>query len=693
MHFRIADTFSTSLVKLTNQEQSAVKQTAFDLQMNPANPGHSFHRVDRAKDKNFWTIRVNRDIRLVVHKRGADILLAYVGHHDDAYEWAGRRRLEVHPKTGAAQLVEIRERVEDIVIKRFVDEIVKKPAILAETDDDILLVCGVPSDWVADVKSASEDTILDVAGFLPAEAAEAVLNLAVGIQPAALQTPLPFVERETVDLEQAFQHPDAQRRFKLLESHEELASALDAPWEKWTVFLHPAQKDFVSRSFSGPARVTGSAGTGKTVVALHRAAYLARRNPNAKVLLTTFTEALANALKIKIRRLIGHEPDVLERVTVRHMAGVAEDLFQAKTQKLQIASQTRVNSALAAAKLELSATFTEEFLIDEWMHVVDAWNVEDRETYLSVPRLGRKTRVGGAQREVLWEVMERAREVLAAEGLTTLSAAFHSFGDTGEVKGLFDHIVVDEAQDLSVSELQFLASVADKQDGLFFAGDIGQRIFRQPFSWMSLGVDIRGRSKILKVNYRTSHQIRSSADHLLPSRISDVDGNEETRDGVVSVFSGKPPVVEVFADVEAEVASVSDWIAGLIEDGFVPDEIGVIVRTSEQLGRAQEAVEAIGLKAQQLTTNSDPKSGYATICTMHIAKGLEFRAVAIMACDEDTVPYSKRLEAAATEAELKEVYETERHLLYVACTRARESLMVTGVDPGSEFLEDLTAMA
>ncbi|WP_170756487.1 3'-5' exonuclease [Ruegeria lacuscaerulensis] len=689
MNFRIADTFSTSLAKLTNQEQSAVKQTAFDLQMNPSNPGHSFHRVDRARDKNFWTVRVNRDIRMVVHKQGANMLLAYVGHHDDAYSWAERRRLEIHPRTGAAQLVEIRERIEDIVVKRFIEETARKPAILSNVDEDTLLSVGVPSDWLEDVKTATEDTILDIAEYLPGEAAEAVLNLAVGIQPTALQVPSLPVEEAYTDLAVAFHHPDAQRRFHLLESHEELASAMDAPWEKWTVFLHPSQRDFVEKTFAGPARVTGSAGTGKTVVALHRAAHLARVSPSSRVLLTTFTEALATALQFKLKRLIGHEPEVLSRISVRHMTGVAEELFAERNENLEIAPEARIAAKLAAAKSDHDAKFSDEFLLDEWTNVVDAWNVTDRQAYLDVPRLGRKTRVGGKQREVLWDVMQATRDALANENITTWSAAFHDLARSGEVKGLYDHIVVDEAQDLSVAELKFLASIAEKDDGLFFAGDIGQRIFRQPFSWNSLGVDIRGRSKVLKVNYRTSHQIRAAADRLLPSKISDVDGNEESRNGVVSVFSGVAPIVREFQSAEDEIEGLSDWLTEVLDDGVEPEEVGLVVRTREQLWRAEAVAKHLALKHQLLTSSSEPAKSHVNICTMHIAKGLEFRAVGVLACDEDVVPLSARLEAAATEAELKEVYETERHLLYVACTRAREAIMVSGVEPYSEFLEDL----
>src|SRR5215471_18555543 len=163
MEFRIADTFTDSLARLTGEEQKAVKTTAFDLQMNAASPGLSFHKLDKAKDKNFWSVRVSGDIRLIVHKTEGSLLLCYVGHHDDAYDWAERRKLETHPKTGAAQLVEIRETVHEIRIPKYVEEelpVAPKPKLFTSVSDASLLEYGVPAEWLADVRSATEDTLL-----------------------------------------------------------------------------------------------------------------------------------------------------------------------------------------------------------------------------------------------------------------------------------------------------------------------------------------------------------------------------------------------------------------------------------------------------------------------------------------------------------------------------------------------------
>ena len=157
MEFRIANTFTDSLARLTGDEQKIVKTTAFDLQLNPANPGFQFHKIDRAKDPNFWSVRASRDIRLIVHKTDASLLLCYVDHHDDAYQWAERRKLETHPKTGAAQLVQIRETVKEYIIPKYVEEEeikLPKQLLFADIPDDDLLSYGVPLEWLDDVRSA-----------------------------------------------------------------------------------------------------------------------------------------------------------------------------------------------------------------------------------------------------------------------------------------------------------------------------------------------------------------------------------------------------------------------------------------------------------------------------------------------------------------------------------------------------------
>jgi mRNA-degrading endonuclease RelE of RelBE toxin-antitoxin system len=694
VEFRIADTFTDSLARLTGDEQKSVKTTAFDLQLNPANPGLSFHKLDKVKDKNFWSVRVNRDIRLIVHRSDTSLLLCYVDHHDKAYDWAERRKLETHPTTGAAQLVEIRETVKEIIVPVYVQTELPlqsspstdKPLLFATTPDDELLSYGVPAEWLGDVKKATEDTLLALADHLPAEASEALLELATGGKP---RVPPPAAPATS-----PFDHPDAQRRFRIMTNVEELELALDFPWDKWTVFLHPEQRDWVERNQAGPARVSGSAGTGKTIVALHRAAYLGRTNLDARVLLTTFSDTLAHALQTRLRRLLGSEPRLAERIDVHSLGTIGLRLYKAHVGPVAIAERGVVRELVREAAGAVGGhKFGMHFLLTEWEQVVDAWQLADWEVYRDVARLGRKTRLPETQRKVLWSIFERVRAALQSRKLITEAALYTGLADAlakGN-KQVFDFAVVDEAQDLSAAQLRFLAALGGgRPNALFFAGDLGQRIFQQPFSWKSLGVDIRGRSRTLRVNYRTSHQIRTQSDRLLGPTVSDVDGNAESRNETISVFNGPPPTIRRLPNEDDEAANVAGWIAEQAKAGVAPHEFGVFVRSPAQIDRALAAVSKAGLSGKVLDDHVETASGHVSVATMHLAKGLEFRAVAVMACDDEIIPLQERIETVGDDADLQEIYDTERHLLYVACTRARDHLLVTGVTPVSEFLDDFS---
>jgi len=702
MDFRIADTFTDSLAKLTGDEQKLVKTTAFDLQMNPVNSGMSLHKLDKAKDKNFWSVRVGSDIRLIVHKTAASLLLCYVDHHDKAYRWAERRKLETHPTTGAAQWVEIRERVEEAAFGRpmMVAESAVRPWIVnspksllfAQRSDDELLGYGVPAEWLADVRAADEDGLMALTDHLPKEAAEALLELATGGTPTLARV-------ATVGAD-PFDHPDAQRRFRVMNDVDELERALSSPWEKWITFLHPAQREWVERDYSGPARVSGSAGTGKTIVALHRAVFLARQNPDSRVLLATFSEPLASALHQKLRLLISGTPRLAERLEVQSVIGIGERLYAAKIGRLKIASQQAVAQALAQAVADpgssVTPALTVSFVQSEWDGLINEWQVESWEAYRDLVRLGRKTKLPEARRAAVWAVVEKARAQLREQGLITHAQMFSQLAKNFESveKPPFDFIVVDEAQDVSVAQLKFLAALGaqagvPKPNGLFFAGDLGQRIFQLPFSWKSLGVDVRGRARTLIINYRTSHQIRAQADRLLGPEVADVDGNVETRKGTVSVFNGQQPSVRTFASEAKEIAGVCAWLKGCCSEDMRPAEMAVFVRSEAQLDRARQAVKAAGLDYCVLDDKVRPEETKVSICTMHLAKGLEFRAVVVMACDDEVVPLQSRIQDIVDGADLQEVYNTERHLLYVACTRARDRLFITATEPASEFLDDL----
>jgi superfamily I DNA/RNA helicase len=552
------------------------------------------------------------------------------------------------------QIVGIRETVEEVVIQRYVEEAVRKPRLFEAEADDALLSWGVPEDWLDVVRDATEDTVLDIAGHLPAEAGEALLQAATGGRPQ------PTMPVEGAD---PFAHPDAGRRFRVMENVDELRAALEAPWERWAVYLHPAQREYVDRDFNGPARVIGSAGTGKTVVALVRLA----QNPGARVLLTTFNAGLAEGLARKLPLLAGDE--LRARITVKALGPLIAEVHAERFGPCGIASEDEIRALLSEGVAESDASFTADFLYDEWSLVVDAWDIRDLDTYRDLPRLGRKVRMPAARRDAAWAIFERVRAALSAQRMKTEAQLAHDLAEWGAFP--FTHAVIDEAQDISVPELRLLGkALGSAENGLFFAGDIGQRIFRAPFPWAATGVEIRGRSRSLKVNYRTSHQIRRYSDNLLPETLVEPDGSEENRLGVTSVFDGAAPEVHSFATRADEVAAVNAWLESLLQSGVTSDDVVCLVRTSSLVAKIAPMLPI-------------------RVMSMHAAKGAEYRAVAVLALDQDMVPLEARLLSANDEARLDEIMNTERHLLYVAASRARDHLWLSGVAPVSEFLQDL----
>lgn len=388
-------------------------------------------------------MRVSRDIRLIVHKTDTSLLLCYVDHHDEAYRWAERRKLETDPKTGAAQLVEIRERVQEIIVPTYVEfaqPIPPKARLFECVPDERLLSFGVPPEWLHDVRQANEDSLLKLADHLPSEAAEALLELATGGTPrfaefvvnepgihyqATIPTSTPM-QRDVQDVEltahgtDPFVHPDAQRRFRVKNNFEELGLALEFPWDKWTIFLHPAQRELVEHVFNGPAQVAGSAGTGKTIVALHWAVHLARHNRESRTLLTTFSDTLSNALRAKLRRLLHHEPRLGENIEVYSITAIGRRLYELQFGAPNIASDILLRIAVAEAAKEIRGhKFSPHFLWTKWSEVVDAWQLDTWEAYRDVRRLGRKTRLPEPQRAVLWSIFDRVRSRLQADGWIT----------------------------------------------------------------------------------------------------------------------------------------------------------------------------------------------------------------------------------------------------------------------------------
>jgi len=671
VRFLIAETFTRSLAKLDGQSQGLIKQAAFDFQVNPANPGFSFHKLDGARDKKFWSFRVNRDLRIIVHRAESSLVLCYADHHDEAYAWAEVRRLETHPQTGVAQIVEVKERIEEVV-RQVVREDVHEAPLFAKYDADYLLALGVPPEWLDSVRTIGESALDKVCEHLPAEAAESLFKLACG-EPV----PRPMTNKP-VD---PFDHPDAQRRFRVLDNQDELKRALDFPWEQWIVFLHPTQRSMVERKFKGPARVSGSAGTGKSVVALHRAARLVNKNAGARVLLTTYSRTLAARLSQQADLLL--DPSSRERKSLRieHLHKVTRDLWTHEMGKSFVAVESKkLNEMLEAAKAKVTpqSDLSLPFLRSEWDAVVDPWGIRSWTSYKGVSRAGRATPLGAKQRLLIWKIFEEVQRSLRTFGWMTWNGLSYDVAKAIYDKRPFDHVVADECQDFGPAELTLLRALVEPgENDLFLCSDAGQRIYKKPVAWSTVGIDVRGRSTRLSINYRTTEQIRKYADTMLPDAMDEGEGEQEKR-STVSLLMGPAPQTRGFEKVSKEIEGVSTWLKGLLAEGYAARDIAIFGRTEAVLReRAALALEKAGLTGHWLNEEEPPSNTDASLGTMHRAKGLEFKAVAIIGCDKDILPLAYGMKDLVDDADRDAYIEQERNLLYVACTRARERLLVT----------------
>lgn len=680
--FYLADTFRDSLGRLPAPDQALVKQTTYDIEDDLPAPGLSLERVTRNPyDGGFWACRVSRGTRIILHRDGEVVVFCYVDRHDDAWRWAENRRLAPHPETGALQLVEVVERVEERVTVKG-----GPPRPWASRSDAELARCAVPEECYLDVRAATEESILDLGDRLPQEAIENLIELNAGrLPPLLIRTDSDGRPVRPID------HPDARRRFRLVGDAEDLHAALDGAWDRWATYLHPTQRDAAERDWNGPARVTGSAGTGKSIVAVHRAVNLAKRHPNARILLTTFSPLLAKSLADKVRILSMSQPRLLERIEIAPLDEVMVRIYRARIGAFKQATHAEVVEAVESSPHYPAVRLDAAYVAAEWIEVVDAWGITDEDGYMRIPRLGRGKRLSEAQRRQLWPIFADIAGHLAARGTVGLGHAYARVAglEASSDRRTYDHVVVDEAQDVSAAQLRLLAAFgANRQNGLFLAGDIGQRIFRLPFSWSGMGVNIQGRSRRLRVNYRTSKQIREASDRLLDRQIADPDGENEARTDTISVFAGEPPTINWYESEAEEQRSVTDWIGRRIVAGDRPEEIAIFVRSRAELPRALAAVDGAGQAYAVLDNGTDPSPGQVVVGTMHLAKGLEFRTVAVMAVDENVVPLAERIQAAISANDQTVIEDTERHLLYVAFTRARDNLHVSAVGRGSTFLDD-----
>ncbi|MFT5682309.1 MAG: DNA replication ATP-dependent helicase Dna2 [Myxococcota bacterium] len=679
MRFLISSTFAKSLQSLSNDEQSQARQAAFDFQLNPRNPGFKFHRVDRAKDKRFWTFRITRDLRAVVHLTDDTFTLCYADHHDAAYRWAERRRLEIHPTTGAVQIIETHEHIEEVV-RKIVQEVVTDPPAFARYEVGYLLSLGVPVDWVDCIRSITADQFVELSAQLPEEAAERLMRLMVG---EAVAPPVRAAD--------PFYNPDTNRRFLPVSDAQSLKAALDAPWDRWIIFLHPTQRRIVETDFAGPSKVFGGAGTGKTVVGLHRAAWLARKKPSARILLTTYTKTLTARIGHQLDLLMGAGDPARKRIEVNHVHSVATRLYKRGGRRLKLVDGTELRQLIDRARRDHGVeSCSTDYLTAEWSAIIDPMRIRSWQEYRSTPRQGRGRALGGRQKKRIWSAFESVQQHIATAGQQTWDGLFYTVIEqlNADSSLRYDHVIIDEAQDFGLCGLRLLRALANPGPGdLMLCADAGQRIYKGRFSLIGAGIDVRGRSKRLRVNYRTTEQIRSFSDHIVPTKITTDDGEEDRRSS--SLHSGPAPE-RIGCDTKAEeIVALTGWLKARLDEGMAPGEIAIFARSRLMLTRrARPALEAAGLSWEMLSKDPPLTPTTVTLATMHQCKGLEFKAVAVVGCDADALPSKRALASAADGGDKDAIRAQERSLLYVACTRARDRLLVTWTGTPSPFLHE-----
>jgi superfamily I DNA/RNA helicase len=387
-------------------------------------------------------------------------------------------------------------------------------------------------------------------------------------------------------------------------------------------------------------------------------------------------------------RLLGAAGEARGRVRVAHLHAYAMETVATRRKEVRIAGADDVAAALRASRGDLDAAITDAFLIAEWDAVIDFWGIRDWEGYRTVARAGRGAALTPARRKRLWDVFAAAQAALAKKGRITwgdLCDEARAIVEAGARP--FRHVVVDEAQDFGPRELKLIAALAPPGPrSLFFAGDTGQRIYRWPFSWLAAGVDVRGRAARLRVNYRTSEQVRRFSDSLLPAAIEELDGESETRRTLSLLHGPEPEIIGGNSAVD-EAETLARWLAGLRASGVAPGQIAIFARTRHALDRrAKPALAHAGLEGGWIGGNDDPPEDRVALGTLHGAKGLEFRAVALVGCDAEQLPLPAALSVADGDDARSELMERERQLLYVGCTRAREWLLITYSGEPSAFL-------
>lgn len=695
----ISSDFMTALFKIPRKQQEKVMEFVERFRAHPTSPGINYEKLREARDPNLRSVRIDDTYRGIILKpeTGDLFLLLWVDHHDDAYAWARNRVCKVNPEIGSLQLYEIKEEVRPEPKEETSSA---RPGLFDSVRDRHLLKMGLPEELLPALRQVrTEDELDRFMEGLPQEAADSLTLLGLGYSPEEIirdiEAQRPVEKIDPKDYVRALQTDESRSRFFIAEDDLELQAILQAPLEKWRVFLHPTQRRLVERSWNGPVRVLGGAGTGKTVAALHRARWLAQNvlaNPNEKVLFTTFTKNLAEDIRDSLAKLCPDE--LLKRIEVVNLDRWVNRYLKGKgyeSRFLYDEERRRELWGMALTYRPEDPALPDAFYFEEWERVIQPQEVSSEKEYFLADRRGRGVALNRIQRKAVWPVFEEYRALLREKGLSEFDDAMRDarkvLEETAE-RLPYRAIVVDEAQDLGPLAFKLIRKmVPEGKDDIFLVGDAHQRIYRHKVALSACGIEVRGRSRKLRVNYRTTEETRRWAVRLLEGQAyDDLDGGQDDQKGYRSVLRGLAPRLEGFEFLQEEASFLADYLKELQRSGENLANICLTARTQMLLDQYQTILEGKGVKTTRIQPDQaeNRREEGVRLATMHRVKGLEFDRMIIAGVGAGQLP--PKFGASEDHLVEEERLRMERSLLYVAATRARTHLLVTWHGEPSKML-------
>ena len=693
--------FLDAFARLPRPQQRGVRTLISRFNADSTASGLNYEKIHAARDPAMRSLRIDQGYRAIVLKpeQGDVHMLLWADRHDAAYAWAGRHECRINPETGALQVYEpCTEPVSEAEAppSEAPADAAAPPAFGTLRDRELARL-GVPSAMLTEVRTVRDDAELDaMQPRLPLEAYEALFLYLAGesYEQLVRDREAPPEPVDTGDFATALARHESRGRFVVVEDELELEAMLNAPLERWRVFLHPSQRRLVERQWNGPARVLGAAGTGKTVVAMHRARWLARNLPErGRILFTTFTRNLAADIGHNLGAIC--KPEELARIDVTNLDRWVVRFLRGRRYEFRIVFGRDPDAWQRALDLKpVDLDFPDAFHEDEWEQVVQAHGVTTLDDYLRVSRVGRGSRLNRAARAKAWRVFDEYRTQLAERGLKEVDDAYRDAAallqnDRGRLD--YTAVIVDEAQDMGAQAYRLIrAIVPNSANDLFVVGDGHQRIYgRNKVVLGRCGIDVRGRSRKLRLNYRTTEETRRWAARLLAGRaIDDLDGGADDDKGITSLTRGPQPLLKHFENGEKQSAFIVNYLKQLKAEDSSLRGVCVVARTRRErdaIGSALKEHDLAHVTLEAGTVDSAEAEG-VRLATMHRVKGLEFDRVVMASINADLVPLPAAIDARGDVVERESAETEERALVYVAATRAKKELLVLSFDTPSRLL-------